>query len=407
MGEILPLFARQPIFNNDLEVVAYELLFRGGLDNFAAPIDGDQATSHVLLYAFGQHRIEEIIGDVPAYINFTRQLLVFPPPLPPEKLVIEILEDVKPDKHILQSLSQLKEQGYQIALDDFFINRDTKVLVSFANTIKIDVLALTPEKLEKYVKYLKPLGVKLLAEKVETHEMMQHCKQLGFDFYQGYFLCKPQIIKGLKMTESKQSVLRLLATLTSPDTDIKAIVNAIASDPRLSYRILKIVNSSACNAKYEINSLNQAVSMLGINHIRNWATFLALANDESKPPELCVLGMTRAKFCELIGERFGGKVLAESSFTAGLLSTFDAFLDLPIEELLKSLNLSSDISKALLQREGDIGVILEISRQIERANWSALKQYKEQAVFKLSDTELNNFYADALCWAQSVVNTAH
>lgn len=408
MGEVAPLFARQPIFNTKLKVVAYELLFRGNSDNNTADfIDGDQASSHVLLYAFGQHRIEELLGNVPAYINFTRQLLVYPPPLPPNKLVIEILEDVKPDQRILDSLKSLKKQGYNIALDDFVVNEDTKALIKYAKTIKIDVMSLPKDKIEKYVKYLSPLKLTLLAEKIETQEMFQYCLGLGFDLFQGYFLQKPNIIKGVKLTESKQSILRLIITLNTSSIEISEIVSAIASDPRLSYRILKIVNSTAHKIPCEIQSLNQAVTMLGISQIRNWATFLILAGDDTKPAELSIIGTARAKFCEQIGTQINGTKFGEICFATGLMSTFDAFLDLPLKELLPQLGLAPELEAALLDNSGDIGQVLSLVKAFEQGDWQRSAKLKHGALAKLKDEDLNEYYSSSIIWAQAVATEIH
>lgn len=402
MGQISPLFARQPIFDIRLNVAAYELLFRGGITNEASFIDGNQASSHVLVYAFGQHRIEDILGHVPAYINFTRELLVHPPCLPPHKLVIEVLEDVKPDKHILESLKQLKKQGYQIALDDFVINENTKPLIKYATTIKIDVMELSKENINKYLEYLKPLKLTLLAEKIETQEMFEYCVKSGFDLFQGYFLQKPNIIEGVKLTESKQAILRLLMTLTSSEVEMSEIVNAIAADAKLSYKILKIVNSTAHKTPCEIHSLNQAVTLLGLTQIRNWATFLILSADETKPAELSIIGTTRAKLCELIGTKIRGRTFGETCFAAGLMSTFDAFLDIPLPELVSQLGLAAEIEAALLNKEGCLGQILEMTLAFEQADWGAIKKLKQGKLEGLSDDQLNEHYSDAIVWAQAV-----
>lgn len=404
MSKMSPLFARQPIFDSKINTVAYELLFRGSYDNSATFIDGDQASSHVLFYAFGQNRIEEVIGQVPAYINFTPQLLVHPPPLPPEKLVIEILETVKPDKWVIEGIKTLKELGYKIALDDFFINKDTKILLNYADIIKIDVLNLEHEKLEKYVKYLKPMGMTLLAEKIENHAVFQQCCNLGFELFQGYFLAKPQIIEGIKVSESKQAILRLLATIMASNVEMSAIVTAIAADPRLSYRILRIINSTACHVPCEIHSLNQAVTMLGLTQIRNWAAFLLMTGDNEKPLELSIMSMTRAKFCEQIGNQLGGKKLGESSFTAGLLSTFDAFLDMPLPDLLEHLSLTLEMSEGILSNQGDIGKILSLAMNYEKAAWDTIKKNPLIGPNRLNEDQLNNHYLSSLQWAKQTID---
>lgn len=395
-----PLFARQPIFDKSLQVIGYELLFRSGAHNSAQFIDGDQASSHVLLYAFGEHRIQDIIGNKKAFINFTKSLLVTPPPLPPQQLVIEVLEDIKSDQSVLDGLKNLRRQGYEIALDDFFINEDSMQFVKYAHIIKIDILAQPMATVAETIRKLRPYKVKLLAEKIETHAMMQDCIKLGFDWFQGYFLSKPQVIQGIKVTGGTSALLQLLACLTADEVDIDQVIKAIGSDPRISFKILKLVNASANGLNRKIESLNQAVMLLGINQIRNWASLLLLSSNEDKPEELCVLGSTRAKLCEYIGNQIENKRLGESCFTLGLLSTFDAFLDLPMEKVIAQLNLSDDMKDALLHHKGRLGHVLALVIHLERSNWPKILPILHH--YKLSEETLAVLYADAISWANAV-----
>ena len=400
-----PLFARQAIYDKYSNVIAYELLFRHSDDNYAQVIDGDHATSSVLLNSFGNQSIHEIIGNKKVFINFTESLLATPPPLPADRLVIEVLEDVKASDKVLESLNKLKSDGFDIALDDFFINKETKKMISKASIIKIDVLALSDAKLIKYVEYLKPLNIKLLAEKVEDHEMMQKCIDLGFDWFQGYYLCKPEVVKGVKISEAKHTVLRLLGVLNNASSTFDEIVDIIATDSKLSYKILSIVNSSSVGTVKAIESLKQAVAMLGIENIKHWANIILLASTDDKPKELCSISLTRAKFCEKLGEQFEGKELAESCFTTGLLSNLDAFVDRSKAELIKQLNLSTPIADALLHLNGLQGVILEIALHYERGQWDKIDWKKMESV-KLDDNSVNMLYAESLSWATETLNAA-
>ncbi len=400
MSKLSPLFARQPIFDQALNVIGYELLFRNTQQNAANIIDGDHASSHVMLYAFGEHRASEIIGDKKAFVNFTKNLLVCPPDIPPEQLVIEVLEDIHSDDQVLEALKNLRKKGYEIALDDFFINDNSLQFLKYAQIIKIDVLSLPLETVSNYIRKLRPYGVKLLAEKIETHEMMQECIKLGFHWFQGYFLSKPHIIQGVKVSGGVTALLQLLSCLTAAEVDINQVIKAIGSDPRISYKMLKLVNVSANGLNRKIESINQAVMLLGINQIRNWASLLLLASNEDKPEELCVLSSTRAKLCELIGNHIDNKKFGDSCFTVGLLSTFDAFLDMPMADVIAQLNLSDDMQLALLQNKGKLGHVLAMVLYLERSNWAKIQPIL--VFYKLSEAKLAQYYADALSWANAV-----
>ena len=405
MPHITPLFARQPIYNSKQQVVAYELLFRSPRSgNSAGKIDGDQATAQVLLKGFGEHDIDELTNGKKAYVNFTRNLLINPPSLPKNKLVIEVLENIEPDDEVIAALHILKKRGFTVALDDFLLTQETEKFVPFADFIKVDVLQITGEKLKQHVEHLKRYQAKLIAEKVENHDVMQECLALGFQFFQGYFLCKPEIVTGVSISESKQSVLKLISQVNNPEVEIEDLVKTIAVDPALSYKVLRLINSSAIGLQKHIESLNQALTLLGITAIRNWATFLLLANNDTKPRELCVITMCRAKFCEIIGTQLGGRSLGESCFTVGLLSNIDAFMDIPMEEVLQRLKLAEPIENALLKKEGELGKILQVVTFYERGlwakiNWAFLREKGIQA------NQVNMFYGNSIIWATQMVGS--
>lgn len=162
MTEAIPLLARQPIFDGNMKVVAYELLCRNSDLKFIASTDGDAASSQVLLNAFTELSIEQVVGTHKAFVNFTRTLLDSPPPFNRQKLVIEVLEGQRVDAAMLHSLKQLREQGYTIALDDFELDENSKNLIAYADIIKLDVLSLSPEKLLQHIEYLKPFNITLI-----------------------------------------------------------------------------------------------------------------------------------------------------------------------------------------------------------------------------------------------------
>ncbi len=407
MGHVTPLFARQPIFDRNLNVVAYELLFRDGLDTFARTADGDQATSHVLLYAFGQHRIQEITGKLPAYINYTRHWLLYPPPLPPNQLVIEILEDVKPDDQVLEAIAELRKQGYRIALDDFFLNPDTLRLLVLADIIKIDVLALEESKWRPYVEYLRPHGVKLLAEKIESYEMYEQCKQLGFDYFQGYFLSKPHTIQGFKLSDSKNRIVQLLAVLTNPGESPERILATLGADALFVAQLLKLLDAVRPSDSPSISTLDDALRRLGLAQLRHWASFLALNSESHKTTELWSMCLTRAKFCEMVGARVGDQTLADQCFTVGTLSMFDAILGVPMRVLLASQSLPHHLSVALSEHAGPAGAALELVLDVEKANWAGVQQnpYIKEGV--LSDSDITDCYTAALSWAHHIIRVYH
>ncbi len=404
MSEAIPLLARQPIFDRNMQVVAYELLCRNSELTQISSRDGDAASSQVLLNAFTELSIEEVVGKHKAYVNFTRTLIDTPPPFNRQKLVIEVLEGQKVDAAMLHSLKQLRDKGYTIALDDFELTPETESLVAYADIIKLDVLHLSPDQLIDHINYLRPFGVTLIAEKVETYEMFEHCKMLGFDLFQGYFLAKPKVITGKKVSENKQSVLQLLAALHDPNISIEKIERMIARDTLLSFKLLRLVNSAAFGLSRSVDSLRQAIMLLGLNKLKNWVNLLALSNLSGKPHELSIAALTRARMCELIAAEINQQSRPDSFFTVGLLSTLDAFLDTPLKDLLASLSLSEGINKAMLEHSGPEGMVLEVVQLHEQGDWEKI-DWQTVGKTGLTPDRLAEIYVSSLRWVAETMNT--
>lgn len=404
MSELLPLLARQPIFNRKMQVVAYELLCRScDLNEYTAD-GGDMASSQVLLHTFTELSIHSVVGHHQAFINFTRTLLMTPPPFDRRQLVVEVLEGQQIDAQMLHSLRSLREQGYTIALDDFELTDETRDLIPYADIIKLDVLQLSPQQIREHIAYLKPFGLTLLAEKVETYEMLEYCKDAGFDLFQGYFLARPKVIKGRRITENKQAVLQLLSVLHDPDVPLERVEQLVARDPMLSYKLLRLVNSAAFALPRTIESLRQAITLLGLNIIKNWVNLLAMANLGDKPVELSIAALTRARMCEIIAATMSGKKRQDTFFTVGLLSTLDAFMDAPLEVLLGNISLSEQLNEALLKHLGDEGKVLDIVEHYERAEWDKI-DWEYLGSRSISPDTLSHIYLDALGWVTKTMET--
>ena len=247
------LLARQAIFNIKGEVCAYELLYRNGEDptaqiNPSDPLHGDAATSSVVAQLFTNMDINDLIGKKTAYINFTYNHIIqyMPSLLPRNRIVIEVLETVVMDNVVLSSLTKLRNEGYKIALDDFIYHEQLIPLINLAHIIKIDVLGLSKTQIEKQLAALRPhFKGQLLAEKIESKTQHDICLELGFDYFQGFFLNKPDLLTGQIITENKTQLLRLLSELNNNNASIKKIEDIILQTPKLSYRILRLVNSAS------------------------------------------------------------------------------------------------------------------------------------------------------------------
>lgn len=397
--------ARQPIFSADQKIYGYELLFRDGTSNFFSGIDGDTATSKVLSNSFFTIGIEKIAGNKLAFINFTQDLLIKQLPLffPKERLVIEILEDVKPDEKVIESCREMAEKGYEIALDDFSYDDGLVPLIAMANIIKFDFRASSIEEMEEYFEKLKDHNVKFLAEKVETQEEFKKAVEMGFDYFQGYFFSKPEIIQGREISSAQMNLLQIMAEVNKPDFDFKTVEDIIARDIAISYKLMRYINSAYFRRANEISSIGQAIVLLGEKGVRSFLSLVSVTKlAEDKPDELIRSSIIRAKFCELTGSLNGSSVNPSELFTLGLFSSIDAILGDTMENLMDKLPLVETIKDALIRGEGELINFLELVKAYERGDWKSVSEL--QSVMKFDEEKLPEYFMDAINWADTIVS---
>ena len=395
------LLARQPIYDASLNVVAFELLYRSISPDAAEIRNGDEASSRVLLSAFGGAGIMDITDGKPAYINFTKHLIINPPPVDPQHLVIEVLEDVLVTPELLDSVRRLRAQGYRIALDDFQHHPSLEPLVELADIVKLDVLELGEVKLRAEVRQLRNYPVRLLAEKIESWEMYNQCVDLGFSFFQGFFLARPQLLRGRRSAPARPAIAALMAQLADPDIGIAELTTTVSADPVLSFNLIRLVNSPLYRRAQPIESVREAIFALGVERVRGWCYLVALAGIDGKPSELTRIAMRRARFCELLGEIATGAVPGRC-FTAGILSTLDAFMDAELGELLASLALSGEMHAALLAREGCMGVVLDTALAFETGSWARVP-WSILAAHGIDQLAAERAYLDSLHWVSETL----
>lgn len=385
---------RQPIFNRNLEVYAYELLFRSGIQNHAGSFDGDQATSQVIVNAFIEMGLEQLVGKHLAFINLTRSFVTNNTtlPFPKDRVVLEILENIRPDAEVIEGVRILAGQGYMLALDDFIFHEDLKPLLDVAQIIKLDLMAMSRDQLNEHVRLLREYPVQILAEKIETQEEFEHCKQLGFDYFQGYFLSKPNVVQSTQLPPNRLAILQLLSKLQNPKTDAADIEALVMQDVALSYKLLRYINSAFFAFPKKIESIRQAVVYLGTQAIKSWVSLLVVAGLGNKPAELVTQAMQRAKMCELLAKT-AKRPQAETYFTVGLFSLLEALMDTPLEKILESLPFTDDVRQGLLEHTGPYGEALACVIAYEKGDF--LRAYFD----RLAPSQMTDAYVNSAHWA--------
>ncbi|MGQ9728241.1 MAG: EAL and HDOD domain-containing protein [Candidatus Fervidibacter sp.] len=395
--------ARQPLFDRLKRVVAYELLFRSGTKNFFSANDGDYASLSVLSSVIHVFGLASLTGGKPAFINFTRELLVgrLAYVLSPKQLVIEILETVEPDEEVIKACQELRQSGYRIALDDFTLRPGYERLLSVADIVKVDFSQTKGDERKQLSQTLARSKILLLAEKVETPEDFEEAVRLGYHYFQGVFFCKPEVIPGNEVPSHKLAYLRLMVELNRPDIDFGYLESVLRSDISLSYKLLRYINSAAIGLRYPVTSLRQAIVLLGEQNLRRWILLvLTTSLLEDKPQELCLLGMIRGRFCELICQKLGWQTLGVDPFLVGFLSILDALLDRPLPELLEELPIAPEIRDALLGKPNLFGSVYKIVTAYERAEWDKVTELVRKV--NLPEEELPLLYIESVVWSDNL-----
>jgi c-di-GMP-related signal transduction protein len=401
---------RQPIFDRNKNVYAYELLYRSGdkTNAFNGQVDGDVATRRVMHGSLNVVGLTELTGSKRAFVNVTKNVLLNEDylVLPRQSCVVELLETVLPDDEVLAACKRLKDSGYMLALDDFAFGKEYAPLLPMADIIKVDFLATTPDQRERLTDDYAGGKTLLLAEKVENAETLAQAMKLGYAYFQGYFFCKPTIISQSDIPALKQNCLKFIQDVNAPSISYDALEETIKHDTALSTKLLKYLNSASMGMANRIASIKQALSLLGEKPLRKWASLIALSElGRDKPTELMVTALVRARFCELLTPMVGLTGRELDLFLLGMLSTIDALTDRPLAETLAQIPLPADVTAALLGGGSPdnpmariYGLTLAIERgRLQRADSAAAK-------LQVPFDDLAFTYRQATAWAdQSLV----
>ena len=396
------LVARQPILKMDQRLYGYELLFRGNWDNVDA--DGTGATIQVLNETLNVIGLNDLLGKGRGFINFNRKLLLNRDYelLPCDKVVIELLEDVPADNDVISACKSMKSRGYMLALDDVAnVDPSYRPLIEMADIVKIDYSLTNPDQRAAIKQCVADTKAVLLAEKVETYEDFNDAKQLGCTYVQGFFFCKPESITSQEIDANKQNYVRLLAEVNSAYVDFTEVENIIKQEVSLSLKLLRYLNSAFVGLGTKIDSIKQAILLLGEKPLQKWASLVAMTClGEGKPSELVRTTLVRSRFCELIGPKLDMKEDTLDLFLVGLLSTLDAFLDRDLDEILIEMPLSPKIKTALFGGETRFGQVLAMVIACERGDSDRLNYLAGQ--LNISRADVLVIHLDAMVWAEQI-----
>jgi EAL and modified HD-GYP domain-containing signal transduction protein len=363
--------ARQPIHDANVELFGYELLYRTGPVSHADIGDADQATAEVVVSTIMDIGLEQLVGEYRAFINVTPAFVLdaLPIALPPEQIGLEVRTEHALADDLLFKLQEKSAAGSLIVLDNCDEVPGIEPLLAVADVVKLNVDVMDEDALRARLTPLADFNAKLLAKNVETPEQFDTCKELGFDYFQGYFFCRPQLIAGQRPGGNRLILLSLLANLQRETITADELESLIAQDPTLAYRLLRYLNSASFALRGEVRSIRHAINLLGNEALRKWTSLVLMTRlADDRPRELLATAMIRAKMCELIGA-MDEKASPDAYFTVGLFSILDGLLDMPLPEALESLPLEQATKAAIAEQTGPMGATLQYVLGFEKGAW--------------------------------------
>ncbi|MDD5364162.1 MAG: EAL domain-containing protein [Gallionellaceae bacterium] len=395
--------ARQPIVDGKHNLIGYELLFRSSASTESAEIeDSYRSGLNVMAATLFDMGTEWLLKGKLAFINMDHPMLMseFVTLLPPQKIIIEIVDTVEPNNELLARLEELKAVGFRFALDRYQPNTARDRLLPLVSYIKLDVAELGEDKTAEVVGGLFMSPALLVAEKVESQAVFDWCHRLGFHLFQGYYFAHPEHLMARVLNPGHTTLLRLL-DMVRRDANIKDIEAALKTDVALTFKLLRYINSAGFGLSCEVQSIRHAVSILGMKPLYRWLTLLlATAGTHPASPAQARTAVTRGRLCELLGSHCMPKGELDNLFITGVFSLLDAMLDTPMEEILDRLIIQDEIAEALLHRSGVYGPILALAEACESQDSNRITELTESLM--LTPEQVNKDHLQALAWSEQI-----
>jgi len=397
---------RQSILDRNQDLFAFELLFRSGTTNAAHVTDDMLATATVIQNTLNEFGLESVLGPFKGFINLDAAMLMSDmlELLPRERVVLEILETVEIDQNVIERLEHLKASGFTLALDDVVsLPPQFTRLLEVIDFVKIDIQQVGMTTLPYLVQSLKPWRARLLAEKVDSRAQADACHAMGFDFFQGYYYAKPEVITRKRLAPEESTLMRLLGMLVS-DADSDAIAELLKQEPVLTMNLLRLTNAVGTGARSRVSSVSSAMLLLGRRQLMRWLQLLLYSTNSRSgrlPSALMQLAATRGKMMELLASQWNEKGLEDRAFMTGIMSLMETLLAMPMADIVSPLPIADDVCAALIGRSGRLGTLLTLVESLERPGGRAIEPLLA-GLAPLTASDVVNAHLQALRWANSI-----
>ncbi len=381
------LVARRPVFDRSLELAAYEIVVAGDGEEGAV---GD-SVSQLVIELTRDGEVDPILGDHPAWLRLsaTAARVAGDRQNAQRRMTIEVSSDATGDDGLLDAVTTLRGRGYGVAIDANSANGSLETLIKGADVATVDVGALEADGMSKAAGRARQPNVAIAATGVHSPENYQAAHDAGFDLFRGEFFTKPRAHGSDGVSPGRMGMMRLLGALQDPAVELADLAKLLAQDVGLTYRLLRYINSAYFGVRREVTSINHALSLLGLQNVKRWATVIMLADVDHRPRELLTTALVRARFCEKIGPHYR-QTNADHLFTLGLFSVLDALMDTSMTKALRPLPLNQSMIEALTLKKGPDGKVLECALAAESA--------QRVGSSPLDAETLAEMYREALAW---------
>jgi len=381
--------SRQPVVDGQMRVTGY----RVGYATADGSEHGERTAARLLGDVLSGVGLDGLVGESLAHLPLSRELLLAlgVPPVRPDRVLLRIGHETAGDPEVAGVLDALTGRGYALSLHELASPDFDAALLDMFGTVEIELRASSPEDAARAVSRIRDARATALASGLVDYNEFEQAKGLGFELFSGSFYASRHKAAVRKIPVGEMGTLVALAAMQGGSATIEELEQVIDRDVGLSVKLLRYINSASIGLRGSISSIRQAVMMLGSRGVSRWALLVALTGGPNAPRELSVMGLTRARMCELLGADVRD-VAADQLFTVGLLSVADALLQVPLETIVEELPLADEVSAALLQRDGPAGAILEAVVSYEQGDFDV-------ATLRSRAPGIASSYRDALGWA--------
>lgn len=399
----MSILGRQSVSNDKYEIFAYDILYRGDDSDVNSTDLGFSASSvTAVLNDFGS---ENVIGTYKGFIRVDTQFLsediIYS--ISKEQFVLMILQSSLLDEKLPQKLNDLTLEGYTFGLNDVVVNEESvETIVSFidyVDSVKIDVLNSETKSVDKLMKILKLKEKTIIASKVETDEIYEEYKAKGADYFQGYYIKRPNIIETTSFNASQEQVLSIWNLLQN-DAETKEIVTSFENNHALTLKLMQFINSSFFSFRTQISSINQIVNLLGRSTLSNWLLLFMLSGKNKNAPTnhpllLMIINRTEimSGLLKLV-KPDASQSDRDTAYLVGMLSLIHLLFEIEHREFLRKLRVTDEVEEAMFEATGFFGQLLVVTRYIENADTTQINEFIKQ--YNINVDEMNSLIAEAM-----------